>query len=254
MNGSARGRGLEWFGDIGSPAGAPELAEESPVARFVGPFPGVTLIAVTSLDGRGAIDGVSGGLGNPADAAVLAALRSVSDVVVVGAGTARAENYGPATAPTRLAVLSRSLDIAPDSRLFDDPSNPPLILHGGDADPDRREALVAAGAELIGLPGTGPDDVIGALRELGHSRIALEGGPGVYRQFLAADAVDRAFLTLSPMVVGAGPATLGSESSVAESSVAESALASALPLEFRVEAAAFSDSHLFVRYSRGCAG
>lgn len=254
---------MKWLGEIearGRAAGAGDGAGAGPtdgadvgggvgggdvLARFVPPLDGVTLIAVTSLDGRAAIDGVSGGLGNPADAALLQAVRAVSDIVVVGAGTARAENYGPTAPPTRLAVLSRSFDVDPASRLFDDPASLPILIGGAGAPPERRTALAEAGATLVELSDTAPEQVLAALRRLGHTRIALEGGPGVYREHLRADVVDRAFLTLSPMMVGDGPATFGSRDATG---------ASPLPLDFRAEAAAFSDSHLFVRYSRVRAG
>src|SRR3546814_3976996 len=49
---------------------------------------------VSSIDGCVAVDGVSGGLGTPADKSVFGILRELCDVVVVSAGTARAENYG----------------------------------------------------------------------------------------------------------------------------------------------------------------
>ncbi|MGV3113996.1 dihydrofolate reductase family protein [Corynebacterium freneyi] len=242
---------MKWMGqlDAGDPI----------VASFVDPLDGVTLIAVTSIDGRAAVDGVSGGLGNPADAALLQAVRRASDVVLVGAGTVHAENYGPA-APTRLAVLSGSFSVDPDSAIFDDPDNPPILVGGGRAEPDRREALADAGAEILDVPDTAPHRVVDALRRRGLTRIALEGGPRVYRDFLRADAVDRAYVTLAPMVVGDGPATFGSleeaegdANSDGDANAAD-ATGSALPLSFRAEAAAFDDSHLFVRYSRDVAG
>lgn len=115
-------------------------------------------------------------------------------------------------------------------------------------------------AEFLDVPDTAPHQVVDALRRRGLRRIALEGGPGVYRDFLRADAVDRAYVTLAPMVVGDGPATFGSReeaegdaNSDGDTNVAD-CTASALPLGFRAEAAAFDDSHLFVRYSRDVAG
>jgi len=49
---------------------------------------------VVSLDGAAEIDGRSGPLGAPADRDAFMAMRAVSDAVLVGAGTVRAENYG----------------------------------------------------------------------------------------------------------------------------------------------------------------
>jgi riboflavin biosynthesis pyrimidine reductase len=50
---------------------------------------------VTSLDGAVELEGRSASLGGPADRAAFMAMRAVADVVMVGAGTARAERYGP---------------------------------------------------------------------------------------------------------------------------------------------------------------
>src|SRR5688572_14206623 len=88
---------------------------------------------ISSADGATAVEGLSGGLGGPADQKVFGAVRAVADVIVAGAGTVRAERYGPprpsgarrtaregrgqAPAP-RLAVVSRSLDLDLDSPAF----------------------------------------------------------------------------------------------------------------------------------------
>ncbi len=50
---------------------------------------------IASADGAVALAGRSGGLSGPADRLVFAVLRSLADVVLVGAGTARAESYKP---------------------------------------------------------------------------------------------------------------------------------------------------------------
>ena len=157
-------------------------------------------------------------------------------------------------------MLSGSFSVDPDSAIFDDPDNPPILVGGGRAEPDRRTALAAAGAEFLDVPDTAPQRVVDALRRRGLTRIALEGGPGVYRDFLRADAVGRAYVTLAPMIVGDGPATFGSReeaegdaNSDGDTNAADDT-GTALPLSFRAEAAAFADSHLFVRYSRDAAG
>ena len=57
---------------------------------------------VATVDGATAVDGRSGGLGGPADKGVFGAIRAVADVILVGAGTVRAERYGsPRTPPGR---------------------------------------------------------------------------------------------------------------------------------------------------------
>ena len=62
--------------------------------------PGVRLNMIASVDGATAVDGVSGGLGGPADRRVFGVLRSLADVVLVAAGTVRAEGYGPPRCPS----------------------------------------------------------------------------------------------------------------------------------------------------------
>jgi riboflavin biosynthesis pyrimidine reductase len=57
--------------------------------------PGVRLKMIATVDGAAALHGRSGALGGPADKALFALLRSLADVILVGAGTVRAEGYGP---------------------------------------------------------------------------------------------------------------------------------------------------------------
>ena len=73
--------------------------------------PGVRLNMIASLDGATALEGVAGGLGSKGDRELFQLLRSRADVVLVAAGTVRAERYGPsvtpssAVAPSRLAIM-----------------------------------------------------------------------------------------------------------------------------------------------------
>ena len=57
--------------------------------------PWVRANMVSSIDGAGSVDGHSAGLSSPPDKQIFALLRAQADVVLVGAGTARAEAYGP---------------------------------------------------------------------------------------------------------------------------------------------------------------
>jgi len=71
-----------------------------PVALYgklppAGTRPAVRLNMIASIDGATALAGVSGGLGGPADQALFAEVRSQADIVLVAAGTVRAEHYGP---------------------------------------------------------------------------------------------------------------------------------------------------------------
>ena len=74
---------------------------------------------VASIDGTTVIDQRSTGLSSAVDQEVLATLRSLADLVIVGAGTVRAERYGPPKKPgQRIGVVSHRGDIDPRLALF----------------------------------------------------------------------------------------------------------------------------------------
>src|SRR5277367_238177 len=60
---------------------------------------------VSSADGSASVDGLSGGLSSAGDKKVFGVLRVLTDVILVGSGTARAEDYKPARARPSLAAL-----------------------------------------------------------------------------------------------------------------------------------------------------
>ncbi|NCX05840.1 MAG: pyrimidine reductase family protein, partial [Actinobacteria bacterium] len=74
---------------------------------------------ISTPDGVIDVNGRSRPLGGPADQARLIALREAAAVVVVGAGTARTENYGPPSKPgLRIAVVTKSCALDFTSPLF----------------------------------------------------------------------------------------------------------------------------------------
>jgi hypothetical protein len=73
--------------------------------------PGVRLNMIASVDGATTVARVSGGLGGGADHDLFGLLRSLADVVLVAAGTARAEGYGPSRVPVAVAG-DRDVDLA----------------------------------------------------------------------------------------------------------------------------------------------
>jgi riboflavin-specific deaminase-like protein len=173
---------------------------------------------ITALDGAVTIDSRSGGLARPADKAMFSALRAVSDVVLAGAGTVRAEGYGPArpTAATRaarrdrgqtevprIAIASRSLDLDVTKPLFTEAEARTLVLTCEAAPSDRRSAieavadLIVAGDTTVDLPAA-----MAALHERGARTITCEGGPHLNGDLLLADLVDEWALTLAPLLVG----------------------------------------------------
>lgn len=186
----------------------PDLA-----ARYAYPHdlhaPHVRVNFVSSADGAASVDGLSAGLGADGDRRVFGILRELADVILVGAGTARAEDYRGARKPSRgrtdpppIAVVTGSADLDPGARLFTDTVTPAIVLTTGDADASRRAALTAAGADVVLLERLTPDALLGELARRGRYRVLLEGGPSLFGAFLAADAVDELCLTLAPLLVG----------------------------------------------------
>ena len=81
--------------------------------------PWVGLCMVASIDGSTVVDGVSAGLSSANDSSVLLQLRSVAQVIIVGAGTMRGEGYGkPKTDGQRIGVVTRSGAVDTTSELF----------------------------------------------------------------------------------------------------------------------------------------
>lgn len=198
---------------------------------------------VASLDGAATLQGKSAGLSSAADRALFHLLRSMADVVLVGAGTAREENYGGARSaeghrPPPIAVVSRSLQFDLSARLFTDTSVPPIVITCGAAPRALRDELSAV-ADVV-VAGDADVDLRAALDELaarGLGRVLCEGGPHLLGAVAAAGLLDELCLTLSPMVAGgnAGRIVAGYLPDVVE------------PMHLRHVLE--DDGHLFLRYS-----
>lgn len=160
---------------------------------------------VMSLDGAiSGPGGLSQPLGTGADRDVFMLARSLCDVVLVGAGTLRAEDYRASTRP--LAVVSRRLDLVPSLRVFADrgPEHVrPMVMTTEKAArqaPDwlREEAeLVVCGRDDVDLAAA-----LDHLTALGLPNVLCEGGPALLTDLLQLDLVDEILLTLSPRLVG----------------------------------------------------
>lgn len=237
--------------------------------------PRVSAIAISSLDGRGAVEGTSGALGNATDAAIFNSLRAHADAVVVGASTIRSEAYGaievPAATASRRSVrgqkpfvpivtVSRSLDFALDSPLVHDAARYELesdsfsntIVYTtepsqGASGPitfqrwcNRREALEERGVEIRVRERLLLTHLVAELQANGFAHVVCEGGPSVYAQAFEQQLVDEVFLTIAPYFVGGGPHTFG------QSDDESPQLLQAFTLRDQL----MCDSHLFLRYDR----
>ncbi|WP_199443941.1 pyrimidine reductase family protein [Umezawaea beigongshangensis] len=181
--------------------------------------PWVQVNFISSLDGAMSVAGRSAGLGNAADKKIFALGRDLADVVLVGAGTALAEGYrgvraGEVRAERRarlglspvppIAVVTARCSPTPESLLIADTSVPPIVLTSEAAPRERRDALAAAGADVV-VAGEETVDLPAALRALGERglrRVNCEGGPQLLGALIAADLVDQLCLTLAPLLAG----------------------------------------------------
>jgi riboflavin biosynthesis pyrimidine reductase len=176
--------------------------------------PAVRLNMIVSVDGGTSWGGVSGALGGPADKALFTDLRSLADLVLVAAGTMRAEGYGPAklrddlraarhargqTPVPPIAVVSRSCDLDWDTPFFAEAEERPLVVTVANAPVVNRERAAEV-ADVI-VAGEADVDFALALAELGRRgtrSVLAEGGPTLNGQLAAADLLDELCVTLAP--------------------------------------------------------
>lgn len=180
----------------------------------------VTAHMVAGLDGCAAVSGRVGALSTAPDKTLFGDMRTLADVVLVGARTVREEGYGPVRlsaqrsetrvaegrAPTPpLAVVSRSLDLDWDARAF---AGAPahartIVVTCASAPADRlaraREVVdvLVAGEEAVD-PGT----LFSELAARGMPRVLCEGGPTWLGELVVAGHVDELCLTVSPLMGG----------------------------------------------------
>jgi riboflavin biosynthesis pyrimidine reductase len=201
------------------PDAAEKLSTEDIVEAYRLP-PGRALRVnfIASPDGATTVAGKSRGLQMPGDLLVFRVLRALGDAILVGAGTAAAEGYGPmeddpvvvrlredlgrpATAP--IVVVSRRASVPLDSRLVGG-RVPSICVTCEAADPERRAALAAAGLEVL-VCGENNVDLplaLDRLAERGIEQLTCEGGPQLLHSALVAGVVDELDLSISPFLVG----------------------------------------------------
>ena len=175
---------------------------------------------VVSVDGAAVVAGSSRALSTPADRVVFRTLRALSDVVLVGAGTARAEAYGAARRPgdppvplsrehrdwrerrgrpptPALAVVSRSLDLPREL------VERAVVVTCASAPHEGLPDVVVAGARTVDLA-----VALDRLADRGLPHVLCEGGPGLLADLVGAALLDELCLTVSPHLVGPAPGLL----------------------------------------------
>jgi riboflavin biosynthesis pyrimidine reductase len=181
--------------------------------------PYVIANVVMSADGKSVIEGTEQGIGSAVDQRLMRELRVNADVVLNGAGTLRASGTssrlgdealeairierGKARVPIA-AVVSRGGDLPLERPFFTARDFPAVVYLSECAPEERRAAIEATGRPVVALPER--REFAGMLRHMRHELDAdvllVEGGPTVYAELYALDAIDEAFVTLGPVVVG----------------------------------------------------
>jgi diaminohydroxyphosphoribosylaminopyrimidine deaminase/5-amino-6-(5-phosphoribosylamino)uracil reductase len=216
---------------------AGQLIEAFATAVTTG-MPFVTLKLAMSLDGRvAARDGSSRWITGEASRRDAHRLRAEHDAVMVGAGTAIADD--PALTVRMVDHLGRQpIRIVVDGagrlsargRLFDGEA-PLWILTGSDAPAAVTQAWEVAGARIWTLPGGSPVDLRAGLAAWAREAdrplrsILIEGGPTLAWSAVRGGLVDRLVVYVAPVLVGGvgAPAALGGEG--------VATIASAIPME-----------------------
>ena len=214
--------------------------------------PSVRLNMIVSVDGGTSWNGVSGGLGGPADKTLFGVMRALPDVVLVASGTMRAEQYGPAVLPDdvqrartergqrpvpSIAVVSRRCDFDWDDAFFTAATERPSVITVSSADSAnvaRAQAVadvIIAGDDLVDL-----NSAVRALGERGVHHVLAEGGPTLNGALATAGLLDELCVSLAPLLA----------SGDAKRIIAGSALEHLERL--RLRSILEEDDYLFLRY------
>jgi diaminohydroxyphosphoribosylaminopyrimidine deaminase / 5-amino-6-(5-phosphoribosylamino)uracil reductase len=162
-----------------------------------------------SLDGRIATEtGHSKYINGPAGLVHLHRLRALMDVVVVGVGTAIADDpqltvrrvAGPQ--PARVVIDPKGR-LGADARIFDDNGARRLLITA-----QGTRCAPPPGVEIVALPAPdgqiAPSSILAALADCGMRRMLIEGGADTVSRFLAAGCLDRLHVIVAPIILGAG--------------------------------------------------
>jgi riboflavin biosynthesis pyrimidine reductase len=196
------------------------------IVNFVSTIDGVTSYQTDAAAGGGEVSGFF-----EPDRFVMGLLRALSDVVLIGAGTLRADDGGSWTPQTvhpesavDFAALRSSLGLRrnPLTAVLS-ASGSVDLSHPGLSDPGVEVLIVttSSGAQRLAgqhvpanveIRSTGdgpvePQSVLDLLAERGAQLVLCEGGPRVLGEFLAAHLVDELFLTIAPQLAGRSPLT-----------------------------------------------
>lgn len=206
------------FPDPGPVDSAELLHDLGLAARAPAERPFVISNFAATLDGRIALDGRSGAIGDDGDHEVFRRLRTQADALLVGTGTIEQEQYGRPIRRADLRAVREALGLNPvpplvtitrsgrlplEIPLFQDPEAHVIVYTSAAIEPPQAAARV----DLQRID-DGPL-LTGALRHLrsayGVRSVLCEGGPLLLSGLLHEGLVDELFLTVAPLLAGGGP-------------------------------------------------
>ena len=174
-----------------------DLAELYAVPRT----PWLRVNFVSTVDGAATgEDGRSGSINNAVDKQVFDLLRSQSDAVLVGAGTARTEGYAGLELP--LVLVSRSGEVPEALRTARAGS---VLMATYAASPGLAWAREVLGEDAVVVAGQNRVDLARLKTDLadrGFGRVVCEGGPHLLRDLLDEGVVDELDTTVVPRAIG----------------------------------------------------
>lgn len=155
---------------------------------------------VSTVDGAAwGKDGLSGSINNATDRSVFLLLRKLADAIVVGAGTAAKEGYGPAAKPLVLVSNAGNLpEKVGEHAILVTTTNAAGLAPSRERLGD--DGVITLGDDAVDLTKLRP-----ALAERGWTSLLCEGGPTLFGSMLHVGIVDELCLTQVPTVVGGGP-------------------------------------------------
>jgi riboflavin biosynthesis pyrimidine reductase len=241
----------------------PEEIEVDPITVYnndirtpINSRPWMLLNMVNSVDGFISFEGKAGGLSGPMDKNIYQIIRGLADIILVGAGTVRAENYNAPKTPEgslaefrksrgqekrpRIAVLSSELNLNPDMGLFAKrhlEDKPPLIYTKSESFKKNGSQFISS-SEIIDFPEEElhVSRVVENLFDQNAKIVVCEGGPNLNAHLLAAGVIDEFCLSLSPRVVG------GEDPALLLNQPVNS------PIELSLDRILLEDEFLFCRY------
>lgn len=172
--------------------------------------PQVTLKLAVSADGMlGRLGEGQVAITGPEARAEVHRLRAESDAILVGIGTALADDPeltvrlpGLEDASPIRIVLDRRAELPPTSKLATTAKSVPVIAAVAAGSTGHRSALQEMGVEVVDAAGT--EDLLALLAQRGVSSLMVEGGARVASDLLARGLVDRIHLYYSSVIIGPG--------------------------------------------------